>query len=58
VNRRYRADGDRPAVDLYVWDENQRGGTITPGHATILLPSREVRPGALARSAQRRTHVR
>jgi hypothetical protein len=30
-----------PAVDLDVWGENQRGETTTPGHATILLPSRE-----------------
>jgi acyl dehydratase len=41
VVRRYLADGDRPAVDLDVWGENQRGETTTPGHATILLPSRE-----------------
>jgi acyl dehydratase len=41
VTRRYLADGDRPAVDLDVWGENQRGETTTPGHATILLPSRE-----------------
>ncbi len=41
VTRRYLADGERPAVDLDVWGENQRGETTTPGHATILLPSRE-----------------
>jgi len=40
VTRRYRADGDRPAVDLDVWGENQRGEVTTPGHATVLLPSR------------------
>jgi acyl dehydratase len=41
VARKYLADGDRPAVDLDLWGENQRGETTTPGHATILLPSRE-----------------
>ena len=41
VTRRYLAEGDRPAVDLDIWGENQRGDTTTPGHATILLPSRE-----------------
>ena len=41
VTRKHLVDGDRPAVDLDVWGENQRGETTTPGHATILLPSRE-----------------
>lgn len=41
VTRKYLAEGDRPAVDLDVRGENQRGETTTPGHATILLPSRE-----------------
>jgi hypothetical protein len=41
VTRKYLADGDRPAVDLDVWGENQRGEITTPGHATVLLPSRE-----------------
>jgi acyl dehydratase len=44
VTRHYVAEGDRPAVDLDVWGENQRGVTTTPGHATILLPSREHGP--------------
>jgi acyl dehydratase len=44
VARKYLADGDRPAVDLEVWGENQRGETTTPGHASILLPSREQGP--------------
>jgi len=44
VTKRHIADGDRPAVDLDVWGENQRGETTTPGHATILLPSREHGP--------------
>jgi hypothetical protein len=39
VTRKYLAEGDRPAVDLDVWGENQRGEITTPGHATILLPS-------------------
>jgi acyl dehydratase len=41
VVRKYLADGDRPAVDLDLTAENQRGELTTPGHATILLPSRE-----------------
>jgi hypothetical protein len=41
VTRKYLAEGDRPAVDLDLWGENQRGETTTPGHATVLLPSRE-----------------
>ena len=41
VVRKYLAGGDRPAVDLDVWGENQRGEITTPGHATVLLPSRE-----------------
>jgi hypothetical protein len=41
VVRKYLADGDRPAVDLDLVAENQRGEVTTPGHATILLPSRE-----------------
>jgi len=40
VTRRYVADGGRPAVDLDLRAENQRGELTTPGHATILLPSR------------------
>ena len=41
VVRKYLADGDRPAVDLDLEAVNQRGEVTTPGHATILLPSRE-----------------
>ncbi len=41
ITRKYLADGDRPAVDLELRGDNQRGDTTTPGHATILLPSRE-----------------
>jgi hypothetical protein len=44
VTRRYLADGARPAVDLDLTAENQRGEQTTPGHATILLPSREHGP--------------
>ncbi|MCU1373406.1 MAG: acyl dehydratase, partial [Actinomycetia bacterium] len=40
VTRRHLSEAG-PAVDLDVWGENQRGETTTPGHATILLPSRE-----------------
>ena len=41
VTDRYLAEGERPAVDLELWATNQRGEVTTPGHATILLPSRE-----------------
>ncbi|MGZ4756096.1 MAG: hypothetical protein ACXWA9_14390, partial [Acidimicrobiia bacterium] len=41
VVRKLLAEGDRPAVELEIWGENQRGETTTPGHATILLPSRD-----------------
>jgi len=44
VTRKYLAEGDRPAVDLKLAGENQRGELTTPGHATILLPSREHGP--------------
>ncbi|HEX5616563.1 MAG TPA: hypothetical protein VFZ83_15525 [Acidimicrobiia bacterium] len=40
ITRKYLADGDRPAVDLELVAENQRGEVTTPGTATILLPSR------------------
>ena len=41
VVRKFLAEGDRPAVELELRGENQRGELTTPGHATILLPSRE-----------------
>ena len=44
VGRKYLAAGDRPAVDLELEAVNQRGEVTTPGHATILLPSREQGP--------------
>ena len=44
VVRRYLAEGGRPAVDLDLVAENQRGEVTTPGHATILLPSRDHGP--------------
>jgi hypothetical protein len=44
VVRKHLAEGDRPAVDLDIWAENERGQITTPGHATILLPSREHGP--------------
>lgn len=39
VERKYLAEGDRPAVDLSLEAVNQRGETTTPGEATVLLPS-------------------
>jgi acyl dehydratase len=44
VTRCHLAAGDRPAVDIELVAENQRGEVTTPGHATILLPSREHGP--------------
>jgi acyl dehydratase len=44
VTRKYLAEGDQPAVDLELRAENQRGELTTPGHASILLPSREHGP--------------
>jgi len=41
VTRKYLAEGGRPAVDVDVWGESQRGEITAPGHATVLLPSRE-----------------
>jgi hypothetical protein len=41
VARRYLAEGGRPAVDVELVAENQRGEVTTSGHATILLPSHE-----------------
>ena len=47
VTDKYLADGDRPAVELEVWAQNQRGEITTPGHATVLLPSRQHGPVTL-----------
>ena len=41
IARRYLAAGDRPAVDLDIACTNQRGQLTAPGHATVLLPSRQ-----------------
>jgi acyl dehydratase len=41
VTRKYLAEGGRPAVDLDLRAVSQRGQVTTPGHATVLLPSRE-----------------
>jgi acyl dehydratase len=43
VTRKYLAEG-RPAVDVDLGAVNQRGENTTPGHATILLPSRDRGP--------------
>jgi hypothetical protein len=47
VTAKLLTEGDRAAVELEIWGENQRGETTTPGHATILLPSRERGPVVL-----------
>jgi hypothetical protein len=44
VTRKYLAEGERPAVDLELEAVNQRGEVTTPGHATVLLPSRDRGP--------------
>jgi hypothetical protein len=44
ITEKFRADGDRPAVRLELRAESQRGELTAPGHATILLPSREQGP--------------
>ncbi len=44
VIEKYLADGNRPAVHLELTAESQRGQVTTPGHATVLLPSREHGP--------------
>jgi acyl dehydratase len=41
VTDHYVAEGGRPAVDIELSALNQRGEQTTPGHATVLLPSRE-----------------
>ena len=41
---KYVAEEAGPAVDLDIWGENQRGEVTTPGHASVLLPSREHGP--------------
>ena len=40
VVRKYVHDG-APLVDLEIWAENQRGELTAPGHATVMLPSRD-----------------
>ncbi len=44
VTRKYLAEGGRPAVDLDLWGTNQRGEVTVPGHASVLLPSRDLGP--------------
>ncbi|HEY2429486.1 MAG TPA: hypothetical protein VGI06_11185 [Acidimicrobiales bacterium] len=44
VSRVYLAEGGRPAIDVDLEAVNQREELTTPGHATILLPSREHGP--------------
>jgi acyl dehydratase len=44
VVRKYLAPGERTAVDLDLHATNQRGELTTPGHATVLLPSRQYGP--------------
>lgn len=41
VSRKYVTDEGATVVDLDIRGENQRGETTTPGHASVVLPSRE-----------------
>lgn len=41
VTKKYVAEGDRPAIDLDLWGENQRGEVTCPATASILLSSRK-----------------
>ena len=42
VTKKYANDGFA-LVDLEIWGENQRGELTTPGLATVILPSRDVK---------------
>jgi hypothetical protein len=44
ITRKYLTGDGRPAVEIDLSATNQRGEQTTPGHATILLPSREHGP--------------
>jgi hypothetical protein len=57
ITRRYLAEGGRPAVDVDLVAENQRGELTTPGHATILLPSREHGPVRMPEPPGRATEL-
>lgn len=41
VTRKFVSDAGQHGVDLEIWGVNQRGDITTPGHASVLLPSRE-----------------
>lgn len=41
VVKKYLDENGEPCVDVDCWGENQRGEITMPGHATIILPSRE-----------------
>ena len=40
VTRKY-VEGGEHLVDIECWGENQRGEITMPGHATIILPSKQ-----------------
>jgi hypothetical protein len=42
ISKKYVKDGFA-LVDLEIWGENQRGELTTPGLATVMLPSRDVK---------------
>lgn len=44
VTERFVDDTGRPTVEVEIWGQNQRGEVTCPGHARILLPSREHGP--------------
>ncbi|HEY7106094.1 MAG TPA: hypothetical protein VH986_06810 [Acidimicrobiia bacterium] len=49
VTDRYLTDAGQAAVDLELQATSQRGEVTAPGHATVLLPSREHGPVSLPR---------
>ena len=55
VTGKHLADGDRPAVDLDMWGENQRGETTTPGprHDPAAVPRARRRSACPTRPAAR-----
>ena len=54
VTRRYLAPGDRPAVDLEIWGENQRGVVTCPGHGDDPVAEPGARTGTTPGPARRR----
>jgi hypothetical protein len=41
VSKKYIDDNGEYCIDIECWGENQRGEITMPGHATVILPSRD-----------------